>query len=520
MSLVLDLLRAGPLPWTSWAAAAAVHDPRPRLVFVGDALDHWSSALAAELNADTALAAALGEVFVCIAVDAAAEPDIAARVQHALQLTAGTAGLPAIALCTPAGQPFGASPWRRMHDLAHLLLQAAEAWHQRPDDCRSDAARIAAAADALRAPPTATSRPLRPTLVLEAAESAAIEAADTLEGGFGPAPRTAEPALWGFLIARASRADAPLALSQQIERSLAALAAGAAHDHLAGGFFHGCDDAAWRIPRCAKRLTDQAQLALLLLDAAERLARPVWRDLALRALEFAIDALRLADGSFAHGLHADSPAGPGRWEHGACYRWSTAQVAAIVGGDGARLVASRFALPAEDDEAGFLAVGVAADAAGQQRLPALIHRLAVARAERAQPRRDPAVYPSEQAQMACAAERAGLTSIADELVPHLTGADPWTGRALAARWRRTGVAEPRALAIAAIDLCDDLDPAGGIAPSAVLGHLRLELAELTGDAAWRERALALVIRARDRLRAAPLACAGLLGVLERAELTT
>lgn len=517
MSLLLSLLRAGPITWTRWRDEATDKlDPRPRLVLVGDALDHWSSALAAALNADVALSSALAEVFRCVAVDAAAEPGVAAQLQHALQLTTGTSGLPLIAVCTPAGEPFGATPWRRTHDLAHVLLQAAEAWHVRPADCVADAQRIAAAAQALRAPAPVTSKPIRATLLLDAAESAAIEVADTLAGGFGPAPRTAEPALWGFLVARAARSDAPLSLTKQVEHSLAALAAGAAHDHLAGGFFHGCDDAAWRIPRCAKRLTDQAHLAVLLLDAAAASAKPLWHELALRTLAFAVDALRLPDGSFAHGLHADSLVGLGRWESGAVYRWSTTQVANIVGNDGARLIAQRFGLPADDDEAGYLSVGAAVTPAEQQRLPALVQRLQVARNERPQPRRDESVYPAEQAQMAYACERAALADVADGLMPHLTGNDPWTGRALAARWARTGTAEPRALAIATGDLDDDLDPAGGLAPTAVLGHLRLDLATLLTDDRWRLRALELVDHARDRLRAAPLACAGLLSVLERA----
>lgn len=517
MSLLLTLLRAGPITWTRWSdAIAAATDTRPRLVLVGDALDHWSSAMVAALNADVALGAALAEVFVCVAVDAAAEPVVAAQLQQALQLSTGASGLPLIAICTPTSEPFGATPWRRAHDLAHVLLQAAEAWHQRPADCVADAQRIAAAARMLRTNAPESSKPLRATLVLEAAESAAIEAADTIEGGFGPAPRTAEPALWGLLVARAARSEAPLSLIKQLEHSLAAVAAGAAHDHLAGGFFHGCDDAAWRIPRCAKRLTDQTHLALLLLDAAAAFSRPLWHELALRTLAFAVDSLRLPDGSFAHGLHADSPAGPGRWEAGAVYRWSTTQVAEVVGNDGARLIAQRFGLPADDHESGYLAVGAALTASEQARVPALIQRLRIARDERPQPRRDESVYPHEQAQMAYACECAGLSDFAEGLARHLTGADPWTGRALVARWHRTGTPEPRALAIAAGDLDDDVDPAGGLAPTAVLGHLRLDLAALTGDPAWRVRALELVERARDRVRAAPLACAGLLSVLERA----
>lgn len=500
MSLLIDLLRQGTIPWIGWDDARRLQDERPRLVLTGTSLDHWSSRLAAELNADAEVSGALAELFVCVAVDAAADPGPAALVQHALALTAESTGQPAIAVCTPVLAPFGALPWRPLPDLAQRLLGAAEAWHLRREDCLADAAGIDRAWRALRAP--ATGKPVNPALLLDAAESAAMEAADSLEGGFGPAPRTAEPALWGFLVARAARAEAPLALTRQVERSLAALCAGAAHDHLGGGFFRGTSDAGWREPMCEKRLADQAQLALLLLDAADGLGNPVWRDVALRALQFAIGALRLPDGSYAHGLHADSPAAPGRWEEGACYRWTLEEVEAVIGVEGAELVARRFGLP------GIPGVG---EPVTSPRLAELVHRLAVARAERPQPRRDGSVYAEEQGMIALALERAGLS----DALPPLTGDDPWTGRALAARWRRTGTIEPRVLEIAAMERDDDLDPAGSVSAVAVLAHLRLDVAGITYDAAWKDMAQAQIGRSRDRLRSAPLACAGLLTVVER-----
>ena len=132
MSLLIDLLAAGSpgsgkLLWSTWQAAADLAGSRPRLVFVGDALDHWSSTLAATLNADVPLMTALAEVFVCVAVDAAAEPQLAAMVQHALQLTAATTGLPAIAICTPEGQPAAASSRFLRHLRRFHIFVAASA---------------------------------------------------------------------------------------------------------------------------------------------------------------------------------------------------------------------------------------------------------------------------------------------------------------------------------------------------------------------------------------------------------
>jgi uncharacterized protein YyaL (SSP411 family) len=498
MSLLIELARQGTIPWRLHADPS---DPRPQLLVVGTALDHWSSRLVAELNAAPELSGALAELFSCILVDAAQEPQLAALGQHALRLTNGEAGYPVLAVCTPHGQPFGALPWRPIGDLATRLLAAAEAWHLQRADCLADAARIARAWEALRQP--ASGKALQTTLVVDAAEAAAIAAADPLEGGFGPPPRLVEPALWEFLIARAARPDAPFALQAQVERSLTALVAGQLHDHIGGGFFAGCATADWQQPFCHKPLATQAQLALLLLSAGERLGKPLWREIGLRTLDFAVSSLRLEDGSYAHGLHADSPTAPGRWEHGAVYRWTLEQAAAVVGAEGSTLLAERFALPGIP--------GLGAPLA-DHRLPALVQRLAVARSERPQPRRDDTVIAAEQGLIACALARAGLF----DFMPPLVGDDPWTGRALTAIWRHTGAPDPRALAIAAADVMEeDLDPAGGLAPAAVRAQLCLDLAELTGDPNWRARAQALIDRSRDRIRAAPLAAAGLLTCSER-----
>lgn len=528
MSRFIELLQQGSIRWRDLHDVEV--DDRPRLIFAGSGLDHWSAALAATINTDLALAGALSELYTCVALEVAAEPQFSATIQQALQLTAGATGWPVLAICTPDGDIFGAVGWRRIDEITHLLLQAAEAWQRHPADCQADAARLAAAGNVIRAP--AQGRPLRAALVLDAAEAAAMAIADSVEGGFGSAPRTVEPGLWGFLVQRAARENAPLALQQQVERSLAAWCAGAAHDHLAGGFFAGCSDANWRTPACAKRLSDQAQQADLLVTAGTLLGNPLWHDIALRALRWTCVTLRHDTGTFAHGLQADSPAAPGRWEEGACYRWSAAAVAEIVGEAGATLVSQRFDLPAEGE--GFLAVGEALSVANQRRLPELVNRLAAARSERPQPRRDESVYPLEQAQMALALEHIAVVepefvAAADALFAYLTSplvtltftrtptptTAAWVGRALAARWRRTGIPQPLALRCAALDVEGDLDPIGGLSPAAVLGHLRLDIAELTGDSQWFDQVDHTLSNARDRLRAAPLACAGLLSVLDR-----
>lgn len=324
-------------------------------------------------------------------------------MQRALADASDAAGWPALALCLADGRPFGAAPYRPLRDrrngIARLLVDAAEAWAgQRPG--------IAAEAARLATPPPAPAAGAPPgELHAAAAEAHAMAQADTLNGGFGPPPRHPSPALLGFLLARAARPDAPLPLIQQVERTCAALAAGAIHDHLGGGFFRACADAAWHQPFAEKRSRDSLHLALVLAQAAQTgLGGPSapWRELALRATGWVLADCRRADGLIAHGLHADGPVGAGRWEEGAAYRWTRAQLDAVVGRDGGRILAARYGL---DDEPRFPALRDHLAERDAARLGELVARWAVARRERPAHHRDGTAFAGDQglALRACAA---------------------------------------------------------------------------------------------------------------------
>lgn len=393
MNLFRAVLDRGPLAWHRWGPDAlreARERDLPLLVFCGDALDAWSAGMAGELIADREACDLIGEAFVPVAAEPLDDPALAARVQQALGATAGAAGWPACAVCTPDGLPFGAVPWRPIRDrereagLVRILVGVAEQWSGRRADCIADAERLR---DLLRrlGQGFAEGRPLAPAMVLDAAEAAAMAVADPLEGGFGPAPRRLDPALLRFLVARAARADAPLALTKQVERTLAGLCASAVHDQLAGGFHRGSADAAGHEPFFAKRLADQAAMALVLFDADAAFGQRLYRDLAERTLHWCVHALRRADGTYAAGVHAASAAGDG-----APYTWTLEQAAAVVGRDGAERIARRFGL---DDTPRALAVVAPLADDDAERLPALLQRLAVARAERPQPPRDERLDP-------------------------------------------------------------------------------------------------------------------------------
>ncbi len=393
------ILSGGHLSWLPWGASALAQAHErdvPIMVLCGEACDHWSAVLAAELHADTAVQELIGGLFVPVLTERLQDPALAARCQDVLALRADASGFPVIAFATPTGEFFGAVPWRPLHDreqqvgLARIIVAVAEAWANDRAAILADAAEVQRLLGVASQRIGGSGKFLRPQLLLDSAESTLVGLGDSLEGGFGPAPRSLGTAAVRFLAARARRDDAPLALIRLLERTVLAWAHGAVCDQLGGGMHRGSVDTGWRQPFFEQRFIDQAQTALAWLDAAQVLSRPALRVAAERCLRWTIDHLRLTADTYAAGFHADAPGADGPLHEGAYQTWTIAEITGLIGEEAADLVVERFALSDAPiiDGAHPLAVRAPVATGSEARLAAALQRLAVARSERTPPLRD------------------------------------------------------------------------------------------------------------------------------------
>lgn len=390
-------------PWRPWGRTAideALRRDVPLAVLVGDALDAWTAQWLNAIHADAEVCALLDAAFVPVAAERSDHPGLAALAQQVLGLVADAAGVPCLLVLLPGLPPraLGAVPYGPLRDgeqrkgLARILLETAEGWRLAADDLRGEAERLASMLSGLPFALAGDGR-IVPDRVLGLAEAQLMGEMHALEGGFGATPdgacalpRWPQPEKLRLLAALATRADAAPSLRAHLERSLAALAAGAIRDQLGGGFHRAAADAGWNEPLWEQRLADQARLALAFLDGYRLTGQPLHRTVAEQALLWAVRTLplaagRWAAGRWAAGRHAVAETASGA-QPGAFHAWSRPQCAAIVGEDGARILAARFAL---DDTPGPLAVRGAA----HPRLPELVARLTASREERAAPPCDP-----------------------------------------------------------------------------------------------------------------------------------
>jgi uncharacterized protein len=460
MNPMLDQLRSAPLRWRPWGAAAATeaHDRQlPMAVLIGDALDAWTSAWINAIHDDREVCDLLDAAFLPIAAERCDHPGLAALAQQVLGMVADAAGVPCMLILLP-GQPpvpFGAVPYGPVRDgqqrkgLGRILLEVAEGWRIAADDLRSEADHLAGTLAGMPFALAGNGK-LQADRVLGLAEAQIMGEAHALEGGFGATPdgsvalpRWPQPEKLRLLAALASRPDAAPSLRAHLERTLAALAAGGIRDQLGGGFHRASADAGWNEPLWEQRLADQARLARAFLDGFALTGQPLHREIAERALTWAVLDLAQGDAHWAAGRHAVSRLGRSA-SPGAYQGWNRAQCAEVVGTEGADILARRFAL---DDEPGPLAVRGQVNPAESKRLPELVSRLTAARAERAAPPLDPREDLAAQAQLLGALHAAG--GLADPS-PDLIAARDALHRRLAslAPQGRSGTAAQVALALA------------------------------------------------------------------------
>lgn len=336
-------------PWGEAVFARAKAEGRPVYVFIGSGLSELSRATTKQSFALPEVIELLNGNFICVIADRDEHPALAAATQHYLGTVKQLSGWPAHLWLTPEGQPFeGGSylppseEWGKASFLK-IARQAKEAWTADPAACRNHATEAVGALANPFSAPAALSGNLADKLTASAA--AWRETYDAVNGGFGEAPRNPEPELLRFML-RQSPADRDAALA-----TLRAVANGAVHDPVEGGFFERATDAAWKIPYFQKSLAMQARLALAFLDAAQSDQDPIFAMAARSALDYTLASLALKDGGFAAAQDGtyDEQAG---W-----FGWTEAEIDNALGADAAAFKAAYGVVPAgnvpaEEDAAG------------------------------------------------------------------------------------------------------------------------------------------------------------------------
>ena len=334
-------------PWSQEAFAEAGRRDVPVLLSIGYASCHWCHVMARESFSDPDTARQLNEGFVAIKVDREERPDVDAVYMTATQALTGSGGWPMTCFLTPAAEPFYAGtyfppvPTGGAPSFRQLLTAISQAWS-------GDREAVLGGAERIRQSLAQMSGRLAPGVLgpaeLAAAADQLLSQIDPVHGGFGGAPKFPPAMAMEFLLRHHERTGSVAALAA-VELTLDRMARGGIFDQLGGGFCRYSVDRTWHVPHFEKMLDDNAQLLRLYAHHHRLTGSAQSARVAAMVAEFLLRELRLPSGAFAASLDADTD-----HEEGATYRWTGAQLVALLGPGPAAVAAQVFALPDPAEE--------------------------------------------------------------------------------------------------------------------------------------------------------------------------
>ena len=337
-----------PVDWYAWGEEAfelAKAEDKPVIVSIGYSACHWCHVMEHESFEDEAVAAIMNEHFVNIKVDMEERPDVDQIYMNFVQLTTGRGGWPMNVFLTPDKRPFYGgtyfppAPRYNMPSWPQILTSIAETFKNKRAELEKSATDVVAELRRLSAVETAPGELSKD--LLEAAFTSFSRTFDTVNGGFGGAPKFPPAMSLEFLLRYHKRTGDERALSI-VTYTLDKMANGGIYDQLGGGFHRYTVDSIWLVPHFEKMLYDNAQLIRVYLHAFQITGNEFYKRIAIETLEYVRREMLDDSGGFYSTQDADSEGVEGKF-----FVWTPSEITAIIGEKDAVEFCSYFDVTAE-----------------------------------------------------------------------------------------------------------------------------------------------------------------------------
>lgn len=321
--------------WNDATLALAREADKPILLSVGYAACHWCHVMAHESFEDPAIAALMNRDFISVKVDREERPDLDGVYQQALSLMGEQGGWPLTMFLTPRGEPFWGGtyfppePRYGRIGFPQVLEQIAALWRGGRDKIDANREQLTGALRRLAVPrgDDGGAGTMLDTAFAGRVARAVAERFDAVDGGIAGAPKFPQSPVLDLMWGEALRDAGDPGLARAVTHTLARICQGGIYDHLGGGFARYSTDAHWLVPHFEKMLYDNAQLLQLLGAAHAATGEPLFRERAEETVAWLKREMMVGD-AFASSLDADSEGEEGRF-----YVWDAAEIEALLGED-------------------------------------------------------------------------------------------------------------------------------------------------------------------------------------------
>jgi uncharacterized protein YyaL (SSP411 family) len=324
-------------PWGEEALNLAKAKNIPILLSIGYAACHWCHVMAHESFEDPQTAAIMNDHFINIKVDREERPDLDSIYMSAVTAMTGQGGWPMTVVLTPDGEPFFGGtyyppqPRYGMPSFRQVLRAVIDAWENRRDEVKQTANQVLDHINrdhVLQGLDESLSHDL-----LNAAVKALAGTFDSVEGGFGGAPKFPPSMTIEFLLRQYTQTGDEQSL-HMAEFTLKKMAYGGMYDQVGGGFARYSVDDHWLVPHFEKMLYDNAQLARVYLHAWQITRDPLYKRITEQTLDYILREMTHAQGGFYSSQDADSEG-----EEGKFYVWTAGEIQSVLADKAPRIMA-------------------------------------------------------------------------------------------------------------------------------------------------------------------------------------
>lgn len=257
--------------WAEWsprAFARADEEKKPVLLSLVTAWSDECAAMERDTYGDPDVESLIDERFVAVRVDADRRPDINERYN--------LGGWPTTMFLTSSGSPLNGGTYFDAPEMIAMLRRVADAYRDRFDE-------ISARASTARRDSRQPERdPVSPDPIADF-KSLLLEQFDSVNGGFGRAPKLPHPQVLSFALSLAADGDTDMAhIASVTLHHIKAL-----WDSEGGGFYRYADAEDWSEPGSGKTLDDNAALLHVYVEAAIRLRDGEWLEQAAAIVQWA-----------------------------------------------------------------------------------------------------------------------------------------------------------------------------------------------------------------------------------------